>query len=214
MSRIYHLASHHSKHPNMVSTVMLEPLTTTSIPEGTKTVVPIKPNRQEHRDAHGELSTSHAPTEVGGSDNNPPRVPIPQVHEGMAYEGNRVARPVHPTTRITSSTTSETATVKPWIYVTPALRKPAHEKCAYLASGEESDKNSVYTPWNHGSKTPSHGSPSRTEMTPATDEPKSTDIGYTALRCKRSEVTMSLEDREDCCWAKYRVQREVRWAQI
>jgi hypothetical protein len=132
----------------------------------------------------------------------------------MAYKGNRVARPVHPMTRITSSTTSETATVKPQIHVTPALRKLANEKRAYLASGEESNKNSVYTPQNHGSKTPSHGSPSRTEMTPATDEPKSTDIGYTAPRHKCSEVTMSLEDREDCCWAKYRVQCEVRWAQI
>jgi hypothetical protein len=51
-------------------------------------------------------------------------------------------------------------------------------------------------------------------MTPATDEPKLMDIGYTAPRRKRSEVTMSLEDQEDCCWAKYGVQREVRWAQI
>jgi hypothetical protein len=178
----------------MVSTVMLEPLMAASIPEGTKTVIPIKPNQQEHRDTHGELSMSHAPTKVGGSDNNPPKVPIPQVHEGMAYEGNRVARPVHPMTRITSSTTSETATVKPRIYMTPALHKLANEKHAYLASGEESDKNSVYTPQNYGPKTPSHGSPSRTEMTPATDEPKSIDIGYTAPRRKCLEVTMSLED--------------------
>jgi hypothetical protein len=137
---------------------------------------------------------SHVPTKVEGSDNNPSKVPISQVHEGMAYKGNRIAGPVHPMTRITSSTTSETATVKPHIYVTPALCKLANKKHAYLALGEESDKNSVYAPWNHGSKTPSHRSPSRTKMTPAMDEPKSMDIGYTAPRHKHSEVTMSLED--------------------
>jgi hypothetical protein len=51
-------------------------------------------------------------------------------------------------------------------------------------------------------------------MTPAMDEPKSMDIGYTALRCKHLEVTMSLEDQEDCCWAKYGVQHEAWQAQI
>jgi hypothetical protein len=62
----------------------------------------------------------------------------------MAYKENRIAGPVHPTTRITSSTTSETATVKPWIYMTPALHKPAHEKRAYLAS-EKSPIKTQYT---------------------------------------------------------------------
>jgi hypothetical protein len=100
---------------------MLEPLTATSNPKGTKKAVPT--NQQTNHDAHGELSMSHDIVDRGRSTTDLPNRPIDSTH----------------------NVTPEMVTIKPQVYVTPALHKTP-STCTYLASGEESDRNLIYTP--------------------------------------------------------------------
>jgi hypothetical protein len=184
-----HFNPHHSRHPKMVSTVMLEPLTATSIPEGMKKAVPT--NQRTNCDAHGELSTSHNIVDRGGSTTDLSNRPIDSTY----------------------NVTPETVTIKPQVYVTPALCKTP-STYTYLASGKESDRNSIYVPQSQGSRTSNHGSHPMTEIPLTTDEPNSMGMGHPIWRRNPPEVPMSLKDQELCYWAKYGVQRESRWTQI
>src|SRR5882757_11583846 len=194
----------------MVSTVVLEPTTATSIPESAKKAAHTTPSRRERTDIRGDHSTPRALAETGGASNNPPKIHVPQVHEGTVHGEDGMTGQVNPITKTTSSTPSDTVTITPQVYVTPALRKLTTEARVYLASGEESDQNLVYTPQSCGSRTPNHGAQLMASLTSATDQPASTDTAN--QRHNPLEVSLSLRNQEDCYWATYNLQHESRRA--
>jgi hypothetical protein len=97
--------------------MMLEPLMAASIPEGTKKATPTIQTQRTNHDMHGELFTSHDLVDRGASATNLSNRPI---------DG-------------TCNVTPEMVTIKPQVYVTPALYKTPSTH-TYLASGEESNR--------------------------------------------------------------------------
>jgi hypothetical protein len=123
----------------MVSTVTIDPsMMAAPNPKEATDATSIKIHLREH--------IVHTLTEMGGSTNNPPQNTAPRVHKGTTPRSEGVKEPTTPLPRTTSSTSPDMVTIKPQDCNITTSSNPRVEPHMYLASGEDTDQNLIYTP--------------------------------------------------------------------
>ena len=181
-------------------------------PKGVNDLFDVTINWQENTGGGRDTPMPCTPADMGGNANNPSQTTVSQAPKETTTRKTGVNDSTTPFPKATSGAFPNMPTTTHQDCSTPVTQKVKNEWHVYLAAGEDTDHNSIYTPPSHGLMTSTCRTRGIVEVTSATDQPYLTDAKQT--RGKSSERSLSLKEQEEGYWFMYSIKHGGQQIQI